>query len=107
MNSVPVSAFSGLPPSDGGLKLGSRHVPVQVRTGIDLCEGERLLVADQRAIGRIGSVDAVFPASLPEHLVAAEECQVHAGIPRRLNTGALLVPTSIRRAPSPCRSCGS
>jgi len=27
-NMVPVSAFSGLPPSEGGLKLGSRHVPV-------------------------------------------------------------------------------
>src|SRR5437899_11278300 len=27
---VPVSAFSGLPPSAGGLKRGSRQVPVQV-----------------------------------------------------------------------------
>jgi len=30
MKSVPVRPFSGCPPSDGGLKLGSRHVPVQV-----------------------------------------------------------------------------
>src|SRR5215472_15859765 len=27
---VPPSAFSGFPPSAGGLNLGSRHVPVQV-----------------------------------------------------------------------------
>ncbi len=28
MNNVPVTAFSGLPPLDGGEKRGSRHVPV-------------------------------------------------------------------------------
>ena len=27
---VPVSAFSGFPPSAGGLNRGSRHVPVHV-----------------------------------------------------------------------------
>ena len=30
MNSWPVSAFSGRPPSAGGLKRGSRQLPVQV-----------------------------------------------------------------------------
>src|SRR6185295_7653087 len=30
---VPVSAFSGRPPSAGGLKRGSRHVPVQLEVG--------------------------------------------------------------------------
>src|SRR5687767_6063960 len=30
---VPVSAFSGRPPSEGGLKRLSRHVPVQVGVG--------------------------------------------------------------------------
>src|SRR3954463_12993027 len=30
MNMVPVSAFSGRPPSAGGLKRGARHVPVHV-----------------------------------------------------------------------------
>src|SRR5687768_12875681 len=30
MNSVPVNAFSGRPPSLGGLKRGSRQVPVQI-----------------------------------------------------------------------------
>ena len=33
MYNVPVSAFSGRPPSDGGLKRGSRHVPVQLGLG--------------------------------------------------------------------------
>ena len=31
--SVPVMAFSGRPPSLGGLKRGSRQVPVQVEVG--------------------------------------------------------------------------
>src|SRR5438067_880457 len=30
---LPVSAFSGHPPSDGGLNLGSRHVPVHDGSG--------------------------------------------------------------------------
>ena len=30
MNMLPVREFSGRPPSAGGLKLGSRQVPVQV-----------------------------------------------------------------------------
>src|SRR6185295_6951163 len=30
---VPVSAFSGRPPSEGGLKRGSRHVPVHSELG--------------------------------------------------------------------------
>ena len=50
MNSVPVSAFSGRPPSAGGLKRGSRQVPVQTGDGIDLRVGVRLLVA-RRASG--------------------------------------------------------
>ena len=33
MKSVPVSAFSGRPPSAGGLKRGSRQVPVHVGVG--------------------------------------------------------------------------
>ena len=33
MNSVPVSSFSGRPPSDGGLKRGSRQVPVHAVLG--------------------------------------------------------------------------
>ena len=33
MKMVPVSAFSGRPPSDGGLKRGSRHVPVHAGLG--------------------------------------------------------------------------
>ena len=32
-NIVPLRAFSGLPPSAGGLKRGSRHVPVQSADG--------------------------------------------------------------------------
>jgi len=33
MNSVPLSAFSGRPPSAGGLKRGSRQVPVHKGLG--------------------------------------------------------------------------
>src|SRR2546430_14725758 len=33
MKMVPFRAFSGLPPSAGGLKRGSRHVPVHVGGG--------------------------------------------------------------------------
>ena len=33
MKSVPVSAFSGRPPSAGGLKRGSRQVPVHAGVG--------------------------------------------------------------------------
>ena len=38
MYAVPVSAFSGRPPSAGGLKRLSRHVPVHVHVG-DLSSG--------------------------------------------------------------------
>src|SRR6516164_8309362 len=33
MNIVPLSAFSGRPPSEGGLNLGSRQVPVHMGVG--------------------------------------------------------------------------
>ncbi len=35
VHSWPVSEFSGRPPSAGGLKRGSRHVPVQAAFGSD------------------------------------------------------------------------
>ena len=90
MNSWPVSAFSGRPPSAGGLKRGSRQVPVQTPgSRVDLGVRVRLLVGDQRAVRCAGAVDARLPARLPEDLVAAEEGQVHAGGARRLDVGAL------------------
>ena len=46
---------------------------------VDLGVGVRLLVGDERAIRRAAAVDAGLPARLPEHLVAAEEREVHAG----------------------------
>src|SRR5207237_9484932 len=49
----------------------------------------RLLVADQRAVGRARAVDAVLPADLPEGLVADEEGEVDAGVAGRLDVGAL------------------
>ena len=52
MKIVPVSAFSGRPPSAGGLKRGSRQVPVQVGGRVDLRVRVRLLVTDQGAVGR-------------------------------------------------------
>ena len=80
---VPVSAFSGRPPSVGGLKRGSRQVPVQRRGRIDVGVRVRLLVRDQRAVRGGGAVDARLPARLPEHFVAAEEREVQAVVARR------------------------
>ena len=51
----------------------------------------RFLVADQRAVRRSRSVDAVLPTDFPEHLVAAEEREVATRIPRRFDIGALHV----------------
>ena len=65
-----------------GLKRGSRHVPVHTGVGSIFASCVRLLVGDQRAV-------AVLPAGLPEHLVAAEEGEVHAGIAGRLDVRAL------------------
>ena len=88
---VPVSAFSGRPPC--GLNgRGSRHVPVHsFARGSILVVGVRLLVGDERAV-------VVLPARLPEHLVAAEEGEVHARVARRLDVRALRARTSTRRA---------
>ena len=81
VNIVPVSAFSGRPPSRR-LNRASRHVPVQRRSRVDLRARVRLLVGDERPV-------AVLPARLPEHLVAAEEREVHARVAGRLDVGAL------------------
>ena len=91
MKSVPVSAFSGLPPSAGGLKRGSRHVPVQVGGRVDLGVGVRLLVADQRPVRRARAVDARSPSGSSRRSRCREEREVHAGVARRLDVGALLV----------------
>ena len=48
-----------------------------------------LLVGDHRAIWRAVAVDAGFPANFPIDFVAAPECQVDAGVPRRLDIGSL------------------
>ncbi len=53
-----------------------------VRSRIDLGVGVRLLVGDERAV-------IALPARLPEHLVAAEEGEVHARVARRLHVRAL------------------
>ena len=78
---VPVSAFSGRPPS-GLNDRGSRHDPVHSPVGIDLLAVVRLLIGDQGAV-------VVLPARLPEDLVAAEEGEVHARVARRLDVRAL------------------
>ncbi len=49
-----------------------------------------VLVGDQRAIGRVGPVDAGLVARLPEHRVAAEEGQVDPRVTRCLHVGALV-----------------
>ena len=95
---VPVSAFSGFPPSAGGLNRLSRHVPsTSWSQRIDLRVGVGFLVADQRAIRRIGAVDAGFPARLPEHFVAAEEGEAARRPRARLPRWRAAVPTSTRR----------
>ena len=47
-----------------------------------------LLVADERAIGRVAAVAARRPSRLPEDLVAAEEREVHPGVSRCLDVVA-------------------
>jgi len=79
---VPLSEFSGRSPSAGGLKRGSRQRPVQVGDLQDRLRAlQASLVADERPVRRIAALDAWFPASLPEDFVAAEKCQIHAGVP--------------------------
>ena len=51
MKSVPVSAFSGLPPSAGGLKRGSRQVPVHVAAAGRSWRWRASPCSDQRAVG--------------------------------------------------------
>ena len=60
---VPVSAFSGRPPSAGGLKRGSRQVPVHAGVGIDLRVRVRLLVGDERAVRRSPSRRCSAPSA--------------------------------------------
>ena len=82
VNSVPVSAFSGVVRSVlAGAPVAPRAGPLGRR--VDLLVRVRLLVGDERAV-------VVRPARLPEHLVAAEEGEVHAGVARGLDVAALL-----------------
>ena len=65
--------------------------------GIDRAFEMRLLVGDQRPVGRVRAVDARSPARLPEHLVAAEEREVDACFARRFARSRAGPPTSTRR----------
>ena len=66
------------------------EVVVVLRAGVGVGDRERLLVADERAVGRaVGAVGDV-PAGLPVDFVAAPEEQVDAGIARFLDVGALV-----------------
>src|SRR6185503_16585302 len=56
---------------------------------IELDAAERVLVADQGAVRRVGAIDARLPAGLPVHLVAAEEREVDTGVARRFDACAL------------------
>ena len=102
MNNWPVSAFCGFPPSAGGLNRGSRQVPVQVGGScrIDRRVVVRLLVGDQRPVRRVRAVDAGLQPRLPEHLVAAEEREVDAGVAGRLARSRAAGRTSTRRGRS-------
>ena len=90
VKSVPVRAFSGRPPSEGGLNRGSRHVPVHAESGSILAFGKSFLVANERSIRRSRSVNRRFPARLPKYFVATEKCEMHARVAGRLNVRALL-----------------
>ena len=50
----------------------------------------RLLVGHQRPSGSFRTIRARLPARLPEHLVAAEEGEVHSAGSRRLHAGTLI-----------------
>ena len=78
-----------------------------VRQRIDFGVGVRLLVGDERAIGCAAGRDAVLPARLPEHLVAAEEREVHAGVRAPLRRWRADRPTSTRRGRPTGRPGGS
>src|SRR5215470_6860705 len=60
-----------------------------VRQRVDLGVGVCLLVADQSPIRGFRSVDAILPASLPEHYVPAEERQVDARVAGGLHVSPL------------------
>ena len=50
----------------------------------------RLLVGHQRPVRGVRAVDARLPPGLPEHLVPAEEREVHPGVAGGLDVRALL-----------------
>src|SRR5207237_5403304 len=81
-------AESCIAPRARGYRIRARVERIQ-RVIVDVVP-HRLLVADEGAERRHGAVDARLPARLPEHLVAAEERQIHAGIARLLDAGALV-----------------
>ena len=72
-------------------RVGRRHEAVVAPRarpdgrGVDFRVGLALLVANECPIWGARGVGAVLPAGLPEHLVAAEERQVHAGVARRFD----------------------
>ena len=88
---VPVSAFSGLPPSAGGAQALVAPGAGPHGQSIDLRRRQTFLVAHERAVRRARPLDAVLPAGLPEHLVAAQERQIDTGSTRGLDVGALRV----------------
>jgi hypothetical protein len=85
----PLSAFSGFGPFGIDRARVAPCAGPHVRQRIDLGVGVRFLVGDERAIRRVRRIGARFPANLPEHVVAAEEREVHAGVARRFDVGAL------------------
>ncbi len=109
MKRVPVRAFSGLPPSAGGLKcwITPCSSPCWRILRIDFCQCERLFVGDQSSIGRVCPVDAVLPSRLPKHLVATKKSQVYSHIASSLNIGPMRRRTNIRHDRHPYRSCDS
>src|SRR5256885_17123186 len=75
---VPVSAFSGRPPSAGGLKRGSRQVPVQVGGSAGSITPSAF-VFFLRNQGRYGGVLAsvlCFPRGLPETSFARKKATI-------------------------------
>src|SRR5262249_28520988 len=82
-----------LGPAAVGRRAEARVAPVagpDVRQRVGLGVVERFLVADQRAIGRAGAVDAVLPARLPKAFIPTEKRQADAGVAGGLDVGALV-----------------
>ena len=84
-----VAVEAGVHPRPGP-DIARIEVVIVLRAGVGIGDRERLLVADERAVGRAVGAVGDIPAGLPVDFVAAPEEQVHAGIAGFLDIRALV-----------------